>query len=349
MSAYEKDRPTGWVDRWINRGTDVAGLVIAKIPPRFTDLVLKFWALMVGRRIAGLASEAAFWVIFSLPWLILAFVSGLGVTAKYLGDDAVEAVKDSIENVINNVLTPEAAAQFALPVLNELLNETRPDLGVIGLVIALWAGSRAVMTYVQSIMLINGEYVDRSYLRRRALSLVLYAVTAVLSVSLLPILLVGPKHLAQWLELSEIGVTIGYVVVVVFVAITVLLVLLHYSTVKRGSIWTAWPGALVALVTGAGAGLIVTLYVRRLFDESSVYGALATPVALMVYAYVLSFTVLLGAAVNAALSNREIFAEDNNPRLYFRRSVKIVEQLHPNIGPDPESGSSKSGSVGAKT
>ncbi len=344
MSADEKDRPTVWVDRWINRGTDVAGLVIAKIPAQFTDLVLKFWALMVGRRIAGLASEAAFWVIFSLPWLILAFVSGLGVTAKYLGDDAVEAVKNSIENVINNVLTPEAAAQFAVPVLHELFNETRPDLGVIGLVIALWAGSRAVMTYVQSIMLINGEYVERSYLRRRALSLVLYAVTAVLSVSLLPILLVGPKHLAQWLELPEIGVTIGYVVVVVSVAITVLLVLLHYSTVKRGSIWTAWPGALAALVTGAGAGIIVTLYVRRLFGESSVYGVLATPVALMAYAYVLSFTVLLGAAVNAALSNREIFAEDNNPQRYFRRSAAIVEQLHPNIGPNPGSGMPESGS-----
>ncbi len=353
MSADEKDRPTGWVDRWTNRGTDVAGLVIAKIPARVTDFVLKFWALMVGRRIAGLASEAAFWMIFSLPWLILAFVSGLGVTAKYLGDDAVEAVKGSIENVINNLLTPEAAAQFALPVLHELFNETRPDLGVIGLVIALWAGSRAVMTYVQSIMLINGEYLERSYLRRRALSLVLYAVTAVLSVSLLPILLVGPKRLAQWLaqwlELPEIGVTIGYVVVVVCAAITVLLVLLHYSTVERGSIWTAWPGALVALVTGAGAGLIVTLYVRRLFDQSSVYGALATPVALMVYAYVLSFTVLLGAAVNAALSNREIFAEDNNPRLHFRRSAKIVEQLHPNIGPNPESSMPESGSVGASS
>ncbi len=349
MAADEKHRPTGWVDRWINRGTDVAGLVVAKIPPRITDFVLKFWALMVGRRIAGLASEAAFWMIFSLPWLILAFVSGLGVTAKYLGDDAVEAVKNSIENVINNVLTPEAAAQFALPVLHELLNETRPDLGVIGLVIALWSGSRAVMTYVQSIMLINGEYLERSYLRRRALSLVLYAVTAVLSVSLLPILLVGPKRLAQWLELPEIGVTIGYVVVAVFVAITVLLVLLHYSTVKRGSIWTAWPGAFVALVTGAGAGLIVTLYVRRLFDQSSVYGVLATPVALMVYAYVLSFTVLLGAAVNAALSNREIFAEDNNPRIYFRRSVKIVEQLHPNIGPNPESGMPESGSIGPRS
>lgn len=329
MSDDERDRPTGWVDQSIDRGTQVVGRLLAKVPVRLTEFVLKVWSLLVGRRITGLASEAAFWVIFSLPWLILAFVSGLGVTAKYLGDDAVTAVMDSIENAVNSVLTPEAAAQFALPVLHELFSETRPDLGLIGLVVALWAGSRAVMTYVQSIMLINGEYVERSYFRRRVLSLVLYAVTAILSVSLLPVLLVGPTRLAQWANLSEVAVTIGYGVIVIVIAYSVLLVLLHYSTVKRGPVWTAWPGALVALITGIGASFIVTIYVRRLFDEASVYGVLATPVALMVYSYVLSVTVLLGAAVNAVLSDREIFAIDNNPHVHFNRTSKIVEQLHP--------------------
>lgn len=327
MSAEQDHGPTGWVDRLIDRGTEFVGRLIAKIPTRLTEFTLNVWAVLVGRRITGLASEAAFWMIFSLPWLILAFVTGLGVTAKYLGDDAVTAVKESIENVINGVLTPEAASQFALPVLQELFNETRPDLGVIGLVIALWAGSRAVMTYVQSIMIINGEYVDRSYLRRRGLSLILYAVTAVLSVSLLPLLLAGPQRMAAWLGLSEIGISLAYVVVVLIVAMSVLLVLLHYSTVKRGSIWRAWPGAAVALVSGIAAALVVTFYVRRLFNESSVYGVLATPVALMVYAYVLSFTVLIGAAVNAVLSDRAIFAADHSPEVYLAKSTKVMEQL----------------------
>ena len=333
MSAEKQQGPASWLDRAIDRGTVFVGRVLAKIPDEVTDFTLKVWAILVGRRIAGLASEAAFWMIFSLPWLMLAFVTGLGVSAKYLGEDAVAAVTDSIENAINSVLTPEAAAQFAVPVLHELFNETRPDLGVIGLVIALWAGSRAVMTYVQSIMIINGEYVERSYLRRRALSLLLYAVTAVLSVSLLPLLLVGPQRMATWLDLSETGVTAAYVVVVLFVAMSVLLVLLHFSTVRRGPIWSAWPGAVVALVTGVGAGLVVTLYVRRLFNEASVYGVLATPVALMVYGYVLSFTVLLGAAVNAVLSGREIFAADNHPEVYLEKSNKVMAHLHPTVSP----------------
>ena len=336
MSADEQHRPASRVDSWFDHGTEFVGGVIAKIPAPVTDFSLKLWALLVGRRITGLAAEAAFWVIFSLPWLMLAFVSGLGVSAKYLGDEAVSQVRESIENVINTVLTPEAAAQFALPVLNEVFNETRADLGILGLVIALWAGSRAVMSYVQSIMLINGEYVERSYLRRRGLSLVLYAVAAVLSVSLLPILLIGPKKLGEWLDLSSVGITIGYVVVVVFASITMLWVLLHYSTVKKQSVWSALPGTIVALVTGVTSCLLVTLYVRNLFAESSVYGVLATPIALMVYALVVSFTVLLGAAVNAVLGDREIFAPDNNPHLHFRRSSKIVEQLAPT--PDSQSG-----------
>ena len=89
----------------------------------------------------------------------------------------------------------------------------------------------------------------------------------------------------------------------------------------------------------------MTLYVRNLFAESSVYGVLATPIALMVYALVVSFTVLLGAAVNAVLGDREIFAPDNNPHLHFRRSSKIVEQLAPT--PDSQSGAAGSRAVSA--
>ena len=91
---------------------------------------------------------------------------------------------------------------------------------------------------------------ERSYLRRRGHSLILYAIAAVLSVSLLPLLLVGPKRLAEWFNLSSVGITIAYVVVVLFASTTMLLVLLHYSTVKKKSVWSALPGTIVAIVTG---------------------------------------------------------------------------------------------------
>ena len=150
-------------------GTDpqvglIAGLIMARnlwaaSLPRFRLQLptshRKLWALLVGRRITGLAAEAAFWAIFSLPWLMLAFVSGLGVSAKYLGDEAVSQVRESIENVINRPDSRSSSTVRASSA-HEVFNETRADLGILGLVIALWAGSRAVMSYVQSIMLING-------------------------------------------------------------------------------------------------------------------------------------------------------------------------------------------------
>lgn len=304
-----------------------AGRAFRWVPDSVSDFVLKLTALIIGRRVTGLAAEAAFWLIFSLPWLMLAFVSGLGMRAKYLGAEAVENVRDSIEQAINNVLTPEAAQQFAVPVLHDLFNETRPQLGIIGLFIALWAGSRAVMTYVQAIMLINGEFVQRSYLRRRGLSLLLYAVTAILAILFVPMLMMGPKRIGQWVDISEAGITISYLVIVLICSLTFLLVLFHFATVTRGSLRSVVPGALVAIVAGAAAVWVVTIYVRGLFEASSVYGVLATPVALMVYAFVLSFVVLLGAAVNAVAAKREIFARDVSPEHYFERSTKIVEKL----------------------
>ena len=96
VSADEQHRPAGWVDRLIGRGTDLCRPTDSENPQPVTDFTLK--PLLVGRRIAGLASEAAFWVIFSPPWLMLAFVSGLGVTAKYLGDEAVAQVRSRSTN-----------------------------------------------------------------------------------------------------------------------------------------------------------------------------------------------------------------------------------------------------------
>ena len=36
---------------------------------------LRFWHLLVYRRVSGLGAEAAFWLVFSLPWLRIRLMS----------------------------------------------------------------------------------------------------------------------------------------------------------------------------------------------------------------------------------------------------------------------------------
>ncbi len=269
---------------------------------------LRWWAVVSGRRVTGLAAEGAFWVVFSLPWLLLAFVTGLGYAETFVGPEQVAIVEETVQNAVVTVLTPGAADQFATPVLKEIFVEGRADLGVLGLVLALWAGSRAVMTYVEAIAIINGEFRARGYVKQRLLALFFYLIGVGIALTLFPVSLVGPKQIGMLLGLPSHVVTIGCIVLVLIVVMTVLVGLFHFAPVERMKWRVAIPGATIALVASLAATAIVTIYVRRLFETNSIYGVLATPVAVMVYAYVLSFIVLAGAAFNAVRSRRLIFA-----------------------------------------
>lgn len=61
------------------------------------------------------------------------------------------------------------------------------------------------------------------------------------------------------------------------------------------------PGA-VMMVVGWGLGAVyLSYYVRRLFADTSVYGVLAAPIAVIVYALVACLVAFWGVTLNAAL------------------------------------------------
>lgn len=257
----------------------------------------------------GLAAEAAFWVLFSLPWLALAFVSGLTAFARYSGEDTVTLVEQRILETVEKVLTPQAAEQYAAPIIRDMFAQGGTSLGIIGLVLAVWTGSRAVMTYVEAVTIINGEFGVRGYARRRVLSGLIYVVAVVVGVLLSPVVLVGPTNVGQWLNLPPVVVTLLSFLLVVFLATLLLATLFYISAVTRKAWWTSLPGAVLAVIVSVLAGAALTIYVRGLFAESSVYGVLATPIAVMVFAYAFSLIALMGAAFDAVRIGRPIFLD----------------------------------------
>ena len=312
------------VSEWF---TDSVAAGTQRLPVGPTDFVHRIWSIFTGRRVPGLAAEAAFWAVFSLPWLMLALVSGLGIVSNFIPEDPVAKLQVLAEDLAAQVLTPEAAAQYAQPVINEFLGESRPDLGVLGLILAIWAGSRAVLTYVDAIALINGEFGARGYVRRRILSVVLYFFGALLAILLIPMVLIGPERLGAWFDLSATVLWLGYVILSAAVALILIVFLFHYAAFTRLPIRTSLPGALIAVVSCAVACVGLAFYVRRLFNQSSVYGVLATPIALMIVAYVISLMILFGAAYNAVHAEREIFRSRADTEGRFRRGNRVLQNL----------------------
>jgi membrane protein len=75
----------------------------------------------------------------------------------------------------------------------------------------------------------------------------------------------------------------------------------HFGTRSRES-WTyVAPGAVTATLLWFPVTLAYGIYVTRLADYSIIYGSLGTAIATLVWLYITSFSVLLGAQLNGVL------------------------------------------------
>jgi membrane protein len=140
------------------------------------------WRLTLGTvsicmryRVTGLAAEAAFFALLSLPPLVLGVVASIGYFANLLDQETVASVTRAIINLSSRALTEESIEDVVVPTLNEV-QKARSDIVSIGFLIALWSGSRALNVYVDTITIMYGLGGRRGIVRTRVLSFTLYVV-----------------------------------------------------------------------------------------------------------------------------------------------------------------------------
>lgn len=256
-------------------------------------------------RTTGLAAEASFWAIFALPWLILGLVAGISRVQGPLGLDTLEQFRDGVLRLASEVLTPEAIDDLLVPLLDSLLGRGQATLGIIGVVIAVWAGSRVVDALVNAMTIVYQREGLRGFVHSKLLSVGVYVGGLALLIVAIPLILAGPAFVVRSLPGVQ-GSTLPVIVALVEVVVVLLLLvsLYHWSVPHRTS-WSAdIPGALIALGLWAALSWALRWYFSWIFREGSVYGAIAAPVAVMYWVYVSVLSLMLGAAFNGALAIR---------------------------------------------
>ncbi len=150
-------------------------------------------------RVTGLASEAGFFALLSLPPLVLGLFGGLGYLGGALGPDTVDDVRVAILRYATQFLTPQVINSVLGPTVDDVLRGGRFDLLSIGFVLSLWSGSRAVNVFVDTISIMYGQSGVRGIIQTRALSFSLYVVALLLGIVTIPLVLLGPTLLGDLL------------------------------------------------------------------------------------------------------------------------------------------------------
>ncbi len=257
-------------------------------------------------RVLGLAAEAGFWQLLSLPPLLLAVLGTIGYIGQATGHNTIDHIESSILQAAGHLLTNSTVQTTVKPTIDDILRKGRPDVISIGFILSLWSGSTAMATYVNTITIAYGERDARGAVRSRLLALRLYLAQVLSGIILLPALILGPtvidrilgNHLTPWLHHA---ITLIYWPIAVLVALVILASLYHFSVPHRRRWRGALPGAVFAMLIWAIGSWALRRYVAFVFNKTIAYGALGAPVAVLLFLYITALAVLLGAELNATL------------------------------------------------
>ena len=244
--------------------------------------------------LAGGIAYAAFLAIF--PAMIAAIsLFGLVADPQTIAQQAeglLAALPESAQPLIRDQIT--AITQTSGGALTWSL--------VISIVLALWTASGGTSSLMSAVNIAYDEQESRNFVKLRGTALLLtfgaiiFGLLAVALVAVVPVVL----------NALQLGTFVNVVVQVVRWALLVVLVIVALAVVYRIAPdrdapqfkWTSI-GALVAAALWVLGSLGFSLYVNNFGSYNKTYGALAGVVVLLLWLYLTSYIILLGAEINA--------------------------------------------------
>jgi membrane protein len=306
--------------------------------PRRAEVLLRRWREHLWRivvttvgsclrhRVTGLAAEAAFFAVLSVPPLIFALAGAVGFVSERFTATQVEDVSNAVLEISRQALTDRAVDRIIAPTLQEVLDGGRYDVISIGFVLALWSGSRALNVFVDTITIMHGLGGHRGIVATRALSFVLYALAMVTGAVSIPLVVAGPSLVDRVLPERLDFVNSLYWPVVLVVCICFLATLYHVSVPVRTNWSFNLPGAVFALFCWiAGSYTLRWVLTVTAAESRSIYGPLAAPIAVLLWLYLLALAVLIGAAVNAAFDT--VFPQKSTTRARLELVQRLRERI----------------------
>jgi membrane protein len=253
-------------------------------------------------RVTGLAGEAAFFALLSLPPFVLGLIGVLAKLGTWLGPQVVVQVKTWVIDQAGLLFTDDAVHKVVNPLITDVLSDDASKVSIIsvGFLLSLWSGSRALYVYVDLISVSYGLGEERGIIRTRLMSFGLYVIGLVIGIIVMPVLVIGPTLLKDALP-GEYGILVDllYWPVVVIGSVLFLTVLYHVSVPVRTKWYRELPGAILALFLWIVCAAVLRAVLAAWFSPVSVYGSLAAPIALLLWLYITALAVLIGAILNA--------------------------------------------------
>ena len=272
-----------------------------RIPISWTDLAKRTAREVMADNWLGLAAELAFYFFLALfPALLflVAIVSFIPV--------------EGLLNTITGTLARVAPGELLTLVQDQILKIAHDQNGgllTLGMIGTIWSTSSGVDAIIDTLNQAYDVHDSRPWWKVKLLALGLTIALAIFIVVSFVLVLVGPtlaEKIAVWAHVGPVFTwtwkIVQWPVVFALVALGVALMYYYAPDAEQEWIWIT-PGSVFATVLWLLISIGFRFYVTRFGSYNATYGAIGGVIVTMLWFYVSSLAVLVGAELNAEIEH----------------------------------------------
>jgi membrane protein len=274
-------------------------LVFFRVPLRWSEILKRTIVEIDEDNCLGLAAQLAFYFFLGLFPALLFLVALIGFLP--------------IENMLTEMLealgtvAPTEVLELLRTQLAELARGSHGGLLTLGIVGAIWTSSAAMVAIINALNHAYDVGERRPWWKRRLVAIALTITLALFIVVSLALVLAGPGIASRAAEWIGFGPAFGVFWAVVRWPSIFLLVVLgvdlvyHFAPNRRGTwVWVT-PGSLLATGLWILSSFGFKFYVANVANFNATYGAIGGVVVLLLWFYVSSLAILIGAELNGVI------------------------------------------------
>ncbi len=290
------------------------------------DILLRVYFKLDSANISILSAGVAFYAMLAIFPALTAIVSIYALLADpadvYRQFDAMSGI---LPLQARDILSDQLASLAAR-------SQERLGLGLLlGLGVAIWSAHRGIDAIIRAITVVYDERETRGYFLMKGITLSL-TFGAVLLVVFALTLTVALPALSELLHLPRIltGAVQALVWPLLAVVIMFALAVLYRLAPPRRSAkwrWVSWGSVLATLLWLGGSGLF-SFYVASFASYNEMYGSVGAIVILLLWFFLTTYAVLLGAALNAEMELQTTVDSTHGPaRPMGQRGAYVADNL----------------------
>ena len=265
------------------------------------DLVAKTYHEVVDDDVLGMAAQLSYYFFLAL---FPAILFGLALASFF----PLQSLTDDLSRVLGPVVSPEVL-KLIQDQMQRLGNADSGGLLTFGVLGALWSSSAALVSIVSALNRAYDIEESRPWWKVRLLAMGLTVGLAAFILAALTLVLAGPsmatyldERLGMGSPLKWTWLILQWPVAVALVATALGLLFYFGPDADQDWVWIS-PGAVFGSVLWLLVSLATKVYVANFSDYNAAYGSVGAVMVVLLWLYVSSIAILVGAELNAEIEH----------------------------------------------